>query len=326
MPTSEDEINRYMHEFIDPIFYTVADPLYKDIKIVTIIDPDALPNLITNMDIPECQEAAGPGGYIDGIQYAVSALSRIPNVYIYMDIAQSGWLGWDTNLEPAATLISDCVKETTKGINSIAGFASNIGYYTPTDEIFLPDPLLTLTEEGRRIASADFYEWNNYFDELSYTKAMFDAFVTRGFPESIGMLIDTSRNGWGGPDRPTAVSTSTDINTYVDESRVDRRYHRGNWCNQSAGIGERPAANPGAEHIDAYVWIKPPGESDGVSDPGFEPDPDNPGLQHDSMCDPDGVNSYCNCVPTGAIEAPHFSRWNQEHFDLLLQNAYPPIE
>jgi cellulose 1,4-beta-cellobiosidase len=77
------------------------------------------------------------------------------------------------------------------------------------------------------------------------------------------MLIDTSRDGWGRADRPAAVSTFTDLNTYVDDSRVDRRPQRGDGCNQK-GAG-----------IDAYVWVKPPGESDGVSQAGIT-DPGDP--------------------------------------------------
>ena len=57
------------------------------------------------------------------------------------------------------------------------------------------------------------------------------------------------------------------MDTYVNGGRIDRRIHAGNWCNQSgAGIGTRPTAAP-ANGIDAYVWIKPPGESDGSSGP-----------------------------------------------------------
>ena len=100
------------------------------------------------------------------------------------------------------------------------------------------------------------------------------------------MLIDTSRNGWGGTKRPAAASSSTDLNTWVNESRIDRRTHAGNWCNQTgAGLGERPKAAPAAG-IDAYVWIKPPGESDGSSK--LIPNgADNPGGKgFDQMCDP----------------------------------------
>jgi cellulose 1,4-beta-cellobiosidase len=141
-----------------------------------------------------------------------------------------------------------------------------------------------------------------------------------------GMLVDTSRNGWGGADRPTEVSDSTDLNTYVDESRVDRRPHRGGWCNQAgAGIGQRPAASP-ADNIDAYVWVKPPGESDGVSDPDAPPDPDDPAKQHDVMCDPEGQSRYDPSKPTNALpNAPHAGRWFPEQFAMLVENADPAI-
>ena len=192
------------------------------------------------------------------------------------------------------------------------------------DEVFLPNPDLTVG--GQQIKSADFYEWNPYFDELDFAAAMRDAFISRGFPSGIGMLIDTSRNGWGGTARPGNVSTSTDLNTYVDESRVDRRPHRGGWCNQAgAGIGERPQASP-APGIDAYVWVKPPGESDGVSEPGIV-DPTDPNKKFDIMCDPTAQSTYNNAYPTNALpNAPHAGRWFPEQFQMLVENAYPPLQ
>lgn len=58
------------------------------------------------------------------------------------------------------------------------------------------------------------------------------------------MLVDTSRNGWGGTVCPTAASPATSVETYVDGGRVGRRLHMGNWCNQAgAGLGERPKAS-----------------------------------------------------------------------------------
>lgn len=44
---------------------------------------------------------------------------------------------------------------------------------------------------------------------------------------------------------------NADLNTYVDQSRVDRRPHRDGWCNQ-IGAGSR------------YRWLRV-GQSDGVS-------------------------------------------------------------
>ena len=149
--------------------------------------------------------------------------------------------------------------------------------------------------------------------------------VARGMPSTTGMLIDTARNGWGGPDRPAAVSTATDINTYVDESRTDRRLHRGNWCNQPGGIGERPRANP-APNIDAYIWAWPPGLSDGISHQVSDADPPAPGLQFNPMCDPGGTSLYNSAYSTGAMKnAPLFGRMNPPHLDMLVQHAYPPL-
>src|SRR5690606_1559041 len=166
-------------------------------------------------------------------------------------------------------------------------------------------------------------DWNFYVDELSYAQDMRRELISLGFPSDIGMLIDTSRNGWGGPDRPTGPSSATDVDKFVDESRIARRLHAGNWCNQAgAGLGERPQANP-EPGIDAYVWVKPPGESDGASE---EIDNDE-GKKFDRMCDPtyegNERNGYNN---SGALpDAPLSGHWFSAQFQELMQNAYPPL-
>ena len=105
--------------------------------------------------------------------------------------------------------------------------------------------------------------------------------------------------------------------------RIDRRIHAGNWCNQSgAGLRERPKENP-APGIDAYVWIKPPGESDGASMMIQTSD----GKGFDRMCDPtyDGTERNGNSM-TGALgNAPLSGSWFSAQFQELMQNAYPPL-
>ncbi|MCL7021304.1 glycoside hydrolase family 6 protein, partial [Vibrio vulnificus] len=139
----------------------------------------------------------------------------------------------------------------------------------------------------------------------------------------IGMLIDTSRSGWGGPDRPTAAGPRTTVDAFVEASRVDGRIHQGNWCNQAgAGLGERPTTAP-APGIDAYVWMKPPGESDGSS----SEIPNDEGKGFDRMCDPtyEG-NPRNNNHPSGALpDAPVSGHWFSAQFQELLANAYPPL-
>ena len=321
-----DDLPRYKAEYIDPIYNLFAQAKYKDLRIVTVLEPDSLPNLITNLNKPDCALAKSSGVYEEGIKYAVSKFYEIDNVYTYLDIGHSGWLGWDSNFGPTVDLYTATLADTPGGLNSIDGFVSNTSGVTPVEEPFLPDDTLVIPGQSLPVRSADFYEWNPYFGELTFVTALRDAFIAKGFSTDLGMLIDTGRNGWGSPSRPTAVSTATTINAYVDESRIDLRPHRGGWCNQAdSGIGERPTANPAAG-VDAYVWVKPPGESDGISDPNFIPDPDDPAKRHDPMCDPLAQSTYNPAYPTNALDgAPHAGRWFAAQFQMLVENAYPPL-
>jgi len=320
---SENGFEIYKNDYIAPIKAIISDPKYSDLNIVAIIEVDSLPILVTNLDTPDCAEANGPGGYRDGIQHTLNELSDIPNVYAYLDVANSGWLGWTDNFSAGVALIGKVVESTDNGWDSIAGFVTNSANYAPTIEPYLTDPNLSIG--GMPIRSSSFYEWNAYFDEKTFAQDWREAMIERGAPSTIGMLIDTARNGWGGPDRPTQQSKSTDIDTFVDESRVDRRIHRGNWCNQPGGVGFKPWADP-YEGIDAFVWVKPQGESDGISDPNFTPDPNDPAKRHDPMCDPNATRPDGKGL-TGALkDAPHAGRWHSEAFNILLNNAYPPAD
>lgn len=315
-------MDRYKAEFVDPIVNILKDQKYYGLRIVTIIEPNALANMVTNVEkFARCQEVYNRNCYVGGIQYVLNELAPLPNVYKYLDIAHSAWLGWPENFNKAISLYQSVVKNTIAGAASIDGFISNATYTIPTEEIFIPGGDKTIG--GVPIKYSRFYDYNAMVDELDLCNAWYNA-MSATFP-GIGMLIDTSRNGWGGPNRPTKASTSTDVNVYVDESRLDRSFHRGNWCNNKlAGIGARPTAAP-APNIDAFVWIAAPGESDGVSQDGII-DPQDPNKRFDNMCDPNGLNTYCNCGTTDArANMPHKGRWSTDFFQQLLANAYPPI-
>ncbi|MGX4693370.1 glycoside hydrolase family 6 protein [Streptomyces sp. JNUCC 63] len=79
-------------------------------------------------------------------------------------------------------------------------------------------------------------------DEIAYDRRVLDAL---GGPASLGAVIDTSRNGNGAP---------TD----------------GEWCDPPGRrIGRAPTLATGEARIDAYLWVKLPGESDGCrGEPG----------------------------------------------------------
>lgn len=318
-------LNRYKTEYIDVIYGIVSQAKYANLRIVAVIEPDSLPNLITNLSFPKCAEANSTGAYVQGVQYAISRIRSISNTYAYIDVAHAAWLGWPSNFDPFVTLIKNLGAGITGGNGKIDGFISNTANTNPVTEPFMTANQMIGGQPVRSLQG--WYDYNDYIDELAYDTALRNALITgsNAYPTTIGMLIDTSRNGWGGTARPTGPSTSTVLSTFVMETRIDQRIHKGNWCNASgAGIGARPVANP-APGFDAFVWVKPPGESDGSSSL-IPVGPENPGGKgFDRMCDPTYTgNSLNGNNLTGALpNAPVSGRWFQTQFEQLVQNAYP---
>ncbi len=314
------EIARYRTEYIDPIRAILARPEYAALRIVTIIEIDSLPNLVTNVSprvtgTPQCDVMLQNGNYVAGVGYALAQLGSVPNVYNYIDAGHHGWLGWDTNFLPSVQMMRTAATASGSTLNNVTGFITDTANTSA-----LIEPFITIDATTRTSSWIDFNQFN---DELSYAQAFRNAAVAAGFPSNIGMLIDTSRNGWGGAARPAAASTLPDLNARINASRVDRRIHKGNWCNPAgAGLGERPRATPAAG-VDAYVWIKPPGESDGAS----SLIPNDEGKGFDRMCDPTYTgNPRNNNNMTGALpNAPLSGHWFQAQFTQLMQNAFPPL-
>ncbi|MFF7309057.1 glycoside hydrolase family 6 protein [Streptomyces sp. NPDC008137] len=320
-----DEIDKYKTQYIDPVTSILSDAKYASLRIATIIEPDSLPNLVTNAGgtpttTDACVTMKANGNYEKGVSYALDKLGAIPNVYNYIDAAHHGWLGWDSNLGPAVQQFHKVATTNGASVNDVAGFIVNTANYSPTKE---PHLKITDTVNGQTVRQSKWLDWNQYADEQSFAQALRDKLVAAGFGSGIGMLIDTSRNGWGGAARPSGPGPMTSVDDYVNGSRIDRRIHAGNWCNQSgAGIGERPTAAPAAG-IDAYVWVKPPGESDGSS----AAIPNDEGKGFDRMCDPTyGGNPRNGNNPSGSLpNAPVAGHWFSAQFRQLMQNAYPPL-
>ena len=322
IPATAAGLTEYETQYINPIASILSQFENDNLRIVAIIEPDSLPNVVTNQSIAACQTATPY--YEQGIEYALNELHAIPNVYNYMDIAHSAWLGWPSNMQATPAVYNTVVKATTAGYNSIDGFISDTANYTPVQEPFLTNP--TLNVGGQPLDSVQFYQYNPTFDELTYDTDMYNTLVAAGFPSSKRFLIDTSRDGWGGADRPTALNSSpTTAAAYVAANKIDQRPFRGDWCNQNnAGIGARPTDEPlgTSSPVEAYVWIKPPGESDG----------DYPTSTHahgDPHCDPNGTNTdgSGNTYSTGSIpgyDVPA-GQWFAYEFQMLVKNAYPPL-
>ena len=201
LKSDKDGLAIYKTQFIDAIAQHFADPRFEKLRIVAVIEPDSLPNMVTNLSMAECQKVNQNKTYEQGIEYALQTLSKISNVYLYLDIAHSGWLGWPTNMQQAIQYYSHFLAEISgESFPIIDGFISNVSGYTPVEEEFLPDSAFKINYQ--EIRSAKFYEWNPVFDERNYATKLRNQFIEAGFPATIQFLIDTSRNGWGGKNRP----------------------------------------------------------------------------------------------------------------------------
>ena len=94
-------LGRYKDEYITPISQKLAAAT--DLTFAIVVEPDALANVITNLDIENCADAAGL--YEDGIVFAISRL-QFSHVHLYLDAAHGGWLGQEGNLEPGKDIPS----------------------------------------------------------------------------------------------------------------------------------------------------------------------------------------------------------------------------
>ncbi len=85
--------------------------------------------------------------------------------------------------------------------------------------------------------------------ELAYGRRLLDALRSRGITGK-HLVVDTSRNGLGRAPAGTTKGAP-------------------GWCNPPGrALGLRPTSRTGHAMVDAFLWIKPPGESDGACHPG----------------------------------------------------------
>jgi cellulose 1,4-beta-cellobiosidase len=159
------------------------------------------------------------------------------------------------------------VLDMAGGPDRIRGFATDVSNYDPAK-----DP----TAPKRDPAAAP-------NDELGYIQDLVKGLPTVGITGK-AFVIDTGRDG------VPNVRTSP-----------------GNWCNiKGAGLGERPQSSP-EPNVDAYLWIKVPGESDGTADKSA--------ARFDE-----------NCVSEDAAEgAPEAGLLFEPYLLDLVKNAKPPL-
>ncbi len=188
--------------------------------------------------------------------YAVDALKAHEDVTVYLDGTHSGWLG-----------VGDVSDRLIKaGVTRADGFFLNVSNYQATER---------LRKYGRWISQCIYLDQNSWFQrdwcgsqyypadpsdfstwsatDETYEKAFADTGLDRRPKQMPHFVIDTSRNGQGAWTPPAGV--------YPD---------RQDWCNPpNRGLGLRPHTDDNRRLLDAYLWIKVPGESDGQCSRGL---------------------------------------------------------
>lgn len=134
--------------FVIPAEADLSLPEYPDVRVVAVIEPDSLANLVTNLNVQKC--AGAQTAYKQGVVYAVQQLNAV-GVYMYLDAGHAGWLGWSANLSPAAQLFAQIYNDAGKP-KFLRGLATNVANYNALNAAS-PDPIT---------------QGNSNYDEMHY--------------------------------------------------------------------------------------------------------------------------------------------------------------
>jgi len=250
----------YKTSYIDELYALFSQEKYKSKEIILVIEPDSIPNCITNLGQNGCSELTCQT-YFDGIDYALKKFSTLPNIVMYLDAAHGGWLGWNNILQQFQALISK--QQWTKFIR---GFAINVSNYQDLGNSACPynisspitsDSYYNFMEILKKKNTTDSCgydpcdfgsQYNAANNELNYAQLLSWIFQNDKFDsedQKPHIIIDTGRNG-------------------NPESRIGSESCKV-WCNvYEAKIGKFPTTYTDIPSlIDAYFWLKTPGESDG---------------------------------------------------------------
>ena len=242
---------------------------------------------------------------------------QAPNALVYLDSTHSNWL---SVAESAHRLVK-------AGVASARGFALNVGNFQTTwKQVYYGSWIATCIDNAAAAGNTPeaFRACPNQpgpTEARSAWEAVDAWYVQRRSPShgnGIRFVIDTSRNGQG-PLDPRKYAAAP----FNQPDRVLAKLDEGSWCNPpGVGVGERPTVNTRIPLLDAYLWLKDPGESDGSCDiasgaRAWDFDQHNPwGLKGDTR------NRF---DPLWGMVVPAAGIWFPEQALELAANGNPPV-
>jgi endoglucanase len=261
-----------------------------DERAIVILEPDSLGIIPYNTTLagvaewckPTVTDARGqtvpaPGATTaeryDLLAHAIDTLAaKAPHAWVYLDGTHSAWL-------PVGEIAFRLVKA---GVQRVQGLALNVSNFQPTAQV---------VRFGTWVSKCIYYANNSAhgrltvdqysacigppnpaqpYDEAAWagTEQWYVDNVDRAAnpPAAPSVLarvvVDTSRNARGVLDSNVYAA-----DPYNQPQEVQGKLVAGGWCNPPhAGLGLPPSADTGLPLVDAFLWIKTPGESDGSCD------------------------------------------------------------
>jgi endoglucanase len=197
---------------------------------------------------------------------------KAPNALVYLDGTHSSWL----------TVGEISYRLWKSGVLGTQGFAVNVSNFRPTSHsirysTWISKCLYYATRLAKDAGSADAFRRcanqpisDDPTDENDWLQAeqWYTDNVDGAIPPALGgtllahFVIDTGRNG----QKPLDLARYA-APPYDQPAAVIHELGSGAWCNPPGmGLGLRPTADTGVPLLDAYLWIKTVGESDGSCD------------------------------------------------------------
>lgn len=270
-------------------------------RAIVILEPDGLgiiPWYTTiNGQLEWCQPAeadptSAAAERFAMLRYAVEQLSALPRTQVYLDGTHDGWLS-----------VGDITDRLIKaGVQQADGFFLNVSNYRWTDRLLRYGSWISQCLELEEQVSWWNPAWcaSQYYPadpndvstwertDADYQQRWASVGITPDPAQMAHFVIDTSRNGQG-PWTPPA-------GRYPDPQ---------DWCNPPGrGLGARPTSRTNHPLVDALLWIKVPGESDGQCSRGLG----------NGVVDPEW----------GRVDPPA-GQWFPEQALQLVQLANPPL-
>ncbi|MFD7295353.1 glycoside hydrolase family 6 protein [Streptomyces sp. NPDC059897] len=210
---------------------------------MVVLEPDSLALLPADCGQDDAQGTRTTARYAE-VNYAVDRLEPLRGTRVYLDTGHPGW-------HSVNSIVPRLIKG---GVGEAAGFYTNASNYQTDDANSWYGKLISSCIAYVEEASGDAADCPNQWTPRADAQTWIDANLRVPASRMAHFVTDSSRNGQGTWTPPAGK--------YTDPQ---------DWCNPpDRGLGARPTLRTGDPLQDARLWIKTPGESDGLCLRGTE--------------------------------------------------------